>query len=83
MSIAKSKKNTLRITEILHERGSSMVEEISKVPDVQLLSRALREIIVDELGDEFFQRGLREDGEPNEYGLELENLTDACGLAWD
>ncbi len=49
----------------------------------QPLSRILREAIVDELGDEFSKNGLLPNGEPNEYGLELEKLTDTCGLAWD
>ena len=39
--------------------------------------------IVDALGEEFATRGIESNGEPNAYGLELEALTDACGLAWD
>jgi hypothetical protein len=35
------------------------------------------------LGEEFSAKGLKPDSEPNAYGLEIEALTDACGLAWD
>ena len=83
MDTSKRDKPNNRIIEILLGRTSPLVEEVKKVPDVRFLSRTLRESIVDELGDEFCKKGLREDGEPNEYGLELEWLTDACGLAWD
>jgi signal transduction histidine kinase len=53
------------------------------VSDVRKLSRHLREKIVDELGEEFSAKGLKSDSEPNTYSLEIETLTDACGLAWD
>jgi hypothetical protein len=43
--------------------------------------RHVREKIVDELGEEFSAKGLKPDSEPNAYGLELEALTDTCGLA--
>ena len=29
----------------------------------------------------FVEEGLKPDNEPNEYGLEIEDLIDACGLA--
>jgi hypothetical protein len=32
---------------------------------------------------EYSARGLKPDREPNAYGLEMEALTDGCGLAWD
>jgi hypothetical protein len=43
----------------------------------------IREQIVDELGEEFASAGLQPDGEPNDYGMEIEELTDACALALD
>ena len=51
--------------------------------DVRELPRHVREKIVDELGEEFSARDFKPDSEPNAYGLEIEALTDACGLAWD
>jgi hypothetical protein len=53
------------------------------VEDVRELARPLREQIVDALGEECAARGLKSNSEPNPYGLELEALTDACGLAWN
>ena len=77
----KQKRATKRIQEILRVRRSSLANEIAKVEDVRQLTLGLRERIVDELGDEFAAKGLLPDGEPNAYGLEIEDLTDACGLA--
>lgn len=74
---------TRRIEWILRRRRSHLAKELEGISDIRSLSRETRELIVDELGDEFSARGLRPDGEPNEYGLVLEELTDACGLAWD
>ena len=73
---------TRRIAAILRQRNSSLAEKLEGVLDVRKLQRDIREKIVDELGEEFSAKGLQEDGEPNEYGLEIEGLTDACGLAW-
>jgi hypothetical protein len=77
------KEATRRIEQILRERGSSIAEDVAKVDDVRQIPRPIREKIVDELGDEFSGKGLGPDSEPNAYGIEIENLTDACGLAWD
>jgi len=79
----KRKESTRRIEQILRERGSSLAEDVAKVDDVRQIPRPLREQIVDELGEEFSGKGLGPDGEPNTYGLEIEDLTDACALAWD
>jgi hypothetical protein len=35
------------------------------------------------LGKDYSARELTHDREPDAYGLEMEALTDACGLAWD
>jgi hypothetical protein len=76
-------KATQRIAAILRERGSPLAEVIVDGLDVRELPRHVREQIVDELGEECSARGLKPDSEPNAYGLEIEALTDACGLAWD
>ena len=74
---------TRRIVAILRQRGASIADEVAKVSDVRELARHIREKIVDELGEEFSLKGLNKNNEPNAYGLEIEELTDACGLAWD
>jgi hypothetical protein len=76
-------KASQRIAAILRQRGSPLAEVVVDGLDVRELPRHLREKIVDELGEEFSARGLKHDSEPNAYGLEIEALTDACGLAWD
>jgi hypothetical protein len=83
MAKQKPMKATQRIAAILRERGSPLAEVVVDGLDVRELPRHVREKIVDELGEEFSARGLKPDSEPNAYGLELEALTDACGLAWD
>ena len=74
---------TQRIAAILRQRASPLAEVIIGGMDVRELPRHVREKIVDELGEEFSAKGLKPDSEPNAYGLEIEALTDACGLAWD
>jgi hypothetical protein len=71
------------IAAILRERGSPLAEVVVDGLDVRELPRHVREKIVDELGEEFSAKGLKPDSEPNAYGLKIEALTDACGLAWD
>src|SRR5262245_30657768 len=76
-------KATKRIAAILRERGSPLAELFVDGIDVRELLRHIREKIVDELGEEFSAKGLQPNSEPNAYGLEIEALTDACGLAGD
>ena len=83
MAKHKQKKATQRIAAILRERGSSLADVVVDGLDVRELPRHVREQIVDELGEEFSAKGLTPDSEPNAYGLEIEALTDACGLAGD
>ena len=83
MHAFKKDKVTERIVAILRARKSPLSEEVSKFANIKHLAHPLREAVVDELGDEFSQKGLCEDSEPNDYGVELEMLTDACALAWD
>jgi hypothetical protein len=74
---------TQRIAAILRQRASPLAQVFIDGLDVRELPRHVREKIVDELGEEFSAKGLEPDSEPNAYGLELEALADACGLAWD
>jgi hypothetical protein len=83
MAKQKPTKATQRIAAILRERGSPLTEVVVDGLVVRELPRHVREKIVDELGEEFSAKGLKPDSEPNAYGLEIEALTDACGLAWD
>ena len=83
MAKPKQRKATQRIAATLRERGSPLAEVVVDGLNVRDLPRHVREQIVDELGEEFSAKGLKPDGEPNAYGLEIEALTDACGLAGD
>lgn len=83
MTTQKQREATRRIEQILRERGSSLVGEIESVEYVRRLPRLIREKIVHELTDELTGKGLKPDSEPNTYGLEIEDLIDECGLAWD
>lgn len=74
---------TRRIAAILRQQGSPLAPVVGEGDEVQELSRRIREKIVDALGEEFAAKGLEKDSEPNAYGLEIEALTDACGLARD
>jgi hypothetical protein len=71
------------IAAILRQRVSPLAEVIIDGMNVRELPRHIREKIVDELGEEFSAKGLKPDSEPNAYGLEIEALTDARGLACD
>jgi hypothetical protein len=83
MAMQKPMKATQRIAAILHERGSPLAKVVVDGIEVRELPRHVREKIVAELGDEFSAKGLKSGSEPNAYGLEIEALTDVCGLAWD
>lgn len=74
---------TKRIEQILNARGSQYSRYVASVQNVRQLPKPVREAIVEALADELGEKGLREDSEPTEYGLELENLIDACGLTND
>lgn len=83
MTTQKQREATRRIEQILRERGSPLADEIGSAEYVKYLPRLIREKIVHELTDEFTGKGLKLDSEPNTYGLEIEDLIDECGLAWD
>jgi len=76
----KSKEALKRLLEILSQRGSPLLKEIENVSDIKEVPRNVRNKILDELGDEFCEKGLKEDSEPNPYGLEIEDLTDYCNI---
>ena len=67
-----------KIVEILRRRKSFLINFLENVEDLHQLSKEIRLKIADELGDEFCSKGLKEDSEPNAYGLEIETLIDAC-----
>ena len=69
-----------RMIQILQGRHSTLASEIERVLDLAQLPLDIKELIADELGEEFAAKGLRADSEPNRYGLELERLTDALRL---
>ena len=71
---------TLRIIEILRIRSSPLLVHLKDCEDISLLERDLREKIVEELADELNAKGSGDDDEPNEYGLEIEDLIAACRL---
>jgi len=81
MTAEERKRATRRMEQILRGIGSSLADELAKVQDVRQLPHLVRERIIDELGEEFSAKGLQPNGEPNAFGLEIEDLTDACGLA--
>lgn len=83
MSTRSQLEATQRIAAILGQQGSPLAHVVTGVDDIRTLARHVREHIVDALGEEFAAKGIESTGEPNAYGLELEALTDACGLAWD
>ena len=84
MASERQRQATRRIEEILCKRGCDLAGQVSPVTDVMELTRDIREKIVNyELADEFCEEGLKPDNEPNRYGLEIEDLIDACGLARD
>jgi len=68
------------ILKILEKRASSLVKPFKGVEDILQLPKDIRLKVVDELSDEFCLKGLKEDGEPNSYGLVIETLIDACKI---
>jgi predicted LPLAT superfamily acyltransferase len=83
MTAQKRREQTKRIATLLQQLAPDLAGDVAGVTDVRELPRASREAIVHALLDEFIARGREPDDEPNAYGLELEDLMDACGLAWD
>lgn len=66
------------LSEIVWKRDPSMVGVVASLQDVQLTvdqREELRQAVTDEL----METGLRDDDEPNERGLLLEELIDRLG----
>ena len=80
MSTERIRRKTLRIGEIIANKNPSISKQIFSVGDVQKLPREVRKIIVEELGNELCSKGLNQNDEPNDYGLEIEDLIDTCDL---
>ena len=75
---------TQRILVILKQRSSILAQRVSEVSNIRDLPRNIRVAIVEEeLADELMSKGLNDNDEHNKYGIEIEDLIDACGLAWD
>jgi len=83
MTTQKRREQTKRIATLLQQLAPELAGDVAGVTDVRELPRATREAIVDTLLLEFAANGCDKDDEPTAYGLELEDLVDACGLAWD
>ncbi len=83
MTGKKNKEKLKRILEILKKRESFIIKEAEKFSDIKEVPKHIRESILDELGDEFCAYGLKNDDEPNTYGLEIEGLTDYCNILDD
>ena len=71
------------IANILEKRNSPDAGAVQNSIKMSKLPREVRERIVEVLSDELVENGLHPDGEPIEYGLDLEHLIDFCGLSHD
>ncbi len=69
-----------KIIKILTKRAPKLAEKLLASHDIMNLDHDLRYEIAGILSDEFSEYGLREDDEPNAYGLEIEHLIGACRL---
>jgi hypothetical protein len=66
------------LSEVLWKRDPSLVGVVASLQDIQLTAdqrEELRQMVTDEL----METGLRDDDEPNERGLLLEDLIDRLG----
>lgn len=75
--------NVAKVIAILMRRKPDIVPYLSATKSLSVLPRTIKSRIIDALGDEFSERGLESNGEPNAYGLQIESLTDAVGLERD
>jgi hypothetical protein len=69
-----------RLMTVLQRLAPDLAADLADVADVGELPRTTREAVVDVLGRERAVRGLDDDGEPNDYGRELDALIEALGL---
>jgi hypothetical protein len=75
------------VVEVLTERQEKLIRQLCGADDrlyIELGEKAIHgspsaseiEKLCDVISNEFLMKGIREDFEPNEYGLELERLLD-------
>jgi hypothetical protein len=57
----------------LQEHNPELLKEVTQLEQGLLEKRDVRQII-ESIGDELMAKGFQPDGEPNKYGLELEDL---------
>lgn len=65
-----------RIIEILLVKNAEFVDTLKKIESLEELSEEIRESIINILSDEYIEKGIDENSEPNRYGLEVEELID-------
>ena len=78
--VRKRREQTQRILAVVQSRAPALASELMLVQDVSELPLSVRRQIVDVLTDELCEHGLAHDHEPNEHGLEVEELIDVCRL---
>ena len=66
------------LSEIVWKRDPSMIGAVASLQDIQLTDDQ-REDLRQAVTDELIETGLRDDDEPNERGLLLEELIDRLG----
>ena len=79
--VKKRREQTQRIVTVLQRRAPALAAQVILVQDVSELPRSVRVEVVNVLINELCEYGLQPDYEPNEHGLEVETLIDACELA--
>ncbi len=78
--VRKRREQTQRILAVVQSRAPALASELMLVQDVSELPLSVRRQNVDVLTDELCEHGLAHDHEPNEHGLEVEELIDVCRL---
>ena len=78
MALPLPPKMSALLSEVLWKRDPSMIGVVASLQDVQL-SDDQREELRQAVTDELIETGLRDDDEPNERGLLLEELIDRLG----
>ena len=66
------------LSEVIWKRDPNLIGPVSSLQDVQL-THDQREELRQAVTDELIETGLRDDDEPNERGLLLEELIDRLG----
>jgi hypothetical protein len=57
--------------------GESQLKDLNSIKQ---LSRKIRDTIIEELSNELAEKGFNNLDEPNNYGLELEDMIDLCNF---